>query len=151
MFDKLNVPAEDREDVLQESLTNLYANLLLAKFESRSSLSTYFLAIVKNRSYKWHHQQQKRSKDYSYYKELNAEEQPPILDHSKLEEVLNYLDGSCIRVLREFYFERASMKEIQELHGMSNIQSAKNKKHRCLTKLSALIKTMGLSIHDFYN
>ena len=100
----------DAEDAFQEGLIVLYDNILLGKFERRSSVFTYFFAICRN---KYLSSKTKiQTQEFPVNVQIPTEERFPIIDSNLINEILESLTDSCKRILKEYYIEGLSQKEI---------------------------------------
>ena len=75
---------------------------------------------------------------------LLVEEEAPadytiISDEKRLMELLSHLSPDCREILRLYYFDRLSMRQIAEVMGYNSEQVAKNKKARCMQVLRRLV------------
>lgn len=126
----------DAEDMLQEAIIVLWQNVCSGQFELTSKLGTYLLAVVKN---KWKAEMRKREKisDNEIPVE-RADGRLSSLDHVIQEEqlatvrkALSTLNPVCRELLKLFYFEERSMRDISRILGFANPAVAKSKKYQC--------------------
>ncbi|APY07782.1 hypothetical protein BWZ20_05485 [Winogradskyella sp. J14-2] len=134
------------KDIYQEAFLAVWQNVKQDKFipQSEASINGYLYTIAKN---KW--MDVLRSQGYkktivasqmSYF-EIKDEENngidDDILKDKRLEDVMHAfknLGDACKSLLRKFYFEKKSMKNIaKELQ--LDAASTRNKKYRCMQKL----------------
>ncbi|MCH9006783.1 sigma-70 family RNA polymerase sigma factor [candidate division KSB1 bacterium] len=138
----------DAEDMLQEAIIVLWQNVCSGEFELRSKLSTYLLAVAKN---KWLAERRKRSKIADT--ELPVEKsdgKPSALqqviadeDTAMVRRALDALKPVCRELLMLFYFEERSFKDIARIMGFAGETVAKSKKYQCKKALeSALQKVL---------
>ncbi|MDP4711843.1 MAG: sigma-70 family RNA polymerase sigma factor [Saprospiraceae bacterium] len=137
---------EDAQDVFQEILIILYEKIRQADFKLDCKLSTYMLAICKNI---WHKKLKRLRLQQNIIQEnhkqsLLVEEEAPadyaiISDEKRLMELLSHLSPDCREILRLYYFDRLSMRQIAEVMGYNSEQVAKNKKSRCMQVLRRLV------------
>ena len=59
-----------------------------------------------------------------------------------LEKVLASIPPSCRTILKRFYWDRMSMKDIAALMGLKNEDTAKTTKNRCMNKFKEIAKAM---------
>ncbi len=130
-------------DTFQDALIILDKNVREGKFDGRSTLKTYFVAIAK-----WHQLSKLRKQgrvelkdDMSAHDSFQeTDEEKLIVDEEKrraLKEILKKVGDKC-RQLLLLYMQSMPMKEIAERNGIK-IQSAKNGIHRCRQKLRKMI------------
>jgi len=134
------------KDIYQEAFLTLWQNVKQDKFKPRSesSINGYLYTIAKN---KW--MDVLRSKAYSKtivesqmaYFEIKDDEDHGIDDNilkdnriEKLMQAFKTLGSDCKTLLRKFYFEKLSMKNIAKDFEL-DAASTRNKKYRCMQKL----------------
>lgn len=142
-----NGTEEQAKDIFQEAFIALWRNIQLGRFEpqSESSLDGYLYQIAKN---KW--------MDYlrsgQFTKVVRMDEAriadstvhtEPQEEHEYLAAVKKYfgvLGDNCKEVLRRYYYENESLRDIGVRMGWTEA-TAKNNKYRCIQKLRELITT----------
>ncbi len=134
----------DAEDMLQEAIIVVWQKVCSGKFELRSKLSTYILAIVKN---KWSAEMRKRSKFSEELPEDISDGNPSTLDGVIKEEematvrkALAALNPICKELLMLFYFEERNLRDIARVLGFANPEVAKSKKYQCKKALETILK-----------
>ena len=144
---KNNGNEEFAKDIFQEAFICLWKTVKAGKFipSSRSAINAYLYRIARNM---WIDQLKshafKNIKSVpddlemrsSVDSDMSADERYNDTEKAALRNCLNYLDGSCKKILIAFYYNRASMKEIAESFEIETA-SARNKKYRCMEKLRA--------------
>ncbi|MDZ4706481.1 MAG: sigma-70 family RNA polymerase sigma factor [Saprospiraceae bacterium] len=129
---------EDGEDVFQETAVIFDRNIRQGRFDGKSTLRTYFLAISK-----WHWVTYRRKK--GSVSELKPEHydgevesvDAQVFESEKreiLEKAIAELDTRCQELL-QYYKLDYSMKEIKELLGFSSPEMAKKQAYRCRSGL----------------
>ena len=131
----------DAKDVFQDGLLALLKNLKQGKFRSSSTLKSYFFSICKNI---WLQQLRKMKHSQELNEELVSEDQvqEKVEEEERfklVKEQFRLLGDECQKVLIQFYYDKKSMKDIKEFFNLSSEQAAKNKKSRCLKKLSQMV------------
>ncbi|MEL7532841.1 MAG: sigma-70 family RNA polymerase sigma factor [Bacteroidota bacterium] len=131
---------EDAEEIVFDGFLALYENLRAGKFEGKSGLNAYLSAIIKNKVMRFFARDKARLwqdfADYmtdslAYYFANRGS------DHWQLiEENIQYLTQKCQRILKLFYFEGYSFKEIAPKMQLSSADSARTTKKRCLKALA---------------
>ena len=134
---------DDAKDVFQDGLIALMSNLKKEKFKGNSTLKSYLFSICKNLWYQ-KIRKNKKTETIGAAEEL-PEEDADSVDNEKryyvMQEKFKKLGKKCQQLLIEFYYKKKSMRELQELYGLGSEQAAKNKKSRCLKKLSEMVNT----------
>lgn len=148
-LDELSMEAMD---IFQDSMAVLYVNLKNGRYNQSASLETYTLSICKNTwLYKLRGQQNANKRNSQYLELERLETAENIPDLSKITALLDKLKADCKRILILYYYEKKSMREIMEIFDFKNQQSAKNKKSRCLQKLTEIIRNAKISRDDFFD
>lgn len=136
---------DQAKDVFQEAFIAVWRNIQMDKFQpqNESSLDAYIFQIAKN---KW--MDQLRSSHFTRVVSMEKavvpqqEDDLPVEgEHAYLEAVKTHfksLGENCRKVLRSFYFDNQSMKDIADAMGWTEA-TAKNNKYRCIQKLKELI------------
>ena len=135
---KQSCQKEEAEDVLYEGLSVFVLNVRSGKFENKSSISTYLIAICKRIWYK------RFNKKMLHKKWSQEEQQEPELEYEVpivteelshgLDLLMNNLKEKCKEVLKLWSLSY-TMKEIADKLGYSNTQVVMNKKNLCLKEL----------------
>ena len=130
-------------DTFQDALIILDRNIRGGKFDQKSGLKTYFIAIAK-----WHQlsklRKQKKTdlkSDMTGHDQIDEWEEDKMIDNSDSKNaVRNLLEkvGEKCKSLMLMYMQNMKMKEIARRQDI-NEQSAKNAVHRCRTKLRKMI------------
>jgi RNA polymerase sigma factor (sigma-70 family) len=133
----------DASDLFQEGLVALWTNIASGKFELRENarLSTYFYALCRNL---WISKLRRRQTVQSLDAEDSALELAAEVDEltahhdriRQLEASLAQLGDNCRRLLKLFYYQKASLREIAATLGITE-PTAKNNKYRCMQRLRA--------------
>lgn len=128
----------DSQDVFQEALVLFDRNLREGRFEGKSALTTYFVAIAK---WRWVtlRRQQGRYQELSpaqYDGEVESPETETLrAEHRELlAEVMGQIGERCRELLRLYQLEFA-MEEIAQKMGYSGADVAKKEAYRCRMRL----------------
>lgn len=139
--------AVDAEDMLQEAIIALWQNVCSGNFELKSKLSTYVLAIAKNR---WRAEMRKRNKisDNPLPTET-PDGNPSSLDDvikgeniAAVRKALDRINPVCKELLMLFYFEERSFKDIARIMGFAGTDVAKTRKYQCKKSLHTVLKKL---------
>ena len=127
---------DDAKDMLQESIIVLWQNVSAGRFKLQSKLSTYLVAVAKN---KWMVEMRRKKRfvqddppDHMHSAEPGILDK--IVNDETLERVrfaLEQITPICKQLLLLFYFEERSMEEIAEILSFANMNVAKAKKYQC--------------------
>lgn len=139
---------EESKDVFQEGMVILYQNITNKKYVGDASPSAYLFSICRNL---WLQilRKKKISIDSKEYNERFEEH--VTLDVGLIHSVLNELKKDCRKLLRGFYYEKKSMKELMEDFKVGSIQAIKNKKLACMKALIKVVKKNGITYDRFIN
>lgn len=131
------------EELYHEAFLAFYENILSEKLtELTSNLKTYIFSIGKYK-YLDRIRKEQRHLDYAEHQndmESTIESSPPVYSTEMLLKALAQLGEPCAGLLKRFYFNKASMKEIASTMGYSSVASAKNQKYKCINRLRDLVK-----------
>lgn len=133
---------DDAKDVFQDGLLALMKNLQKGEFRSSSTLKSYLFSICKNI---WLQQLRKMKHSQELGDELIAEDEQikekiALEERFKLvKEKFSHLGEDCQKILIQFYYDKKSMKDLQMMFSLSSEQAAKNKKSRCMKKLTEMV------------
>ncbi|MGB3617656.1 MAG: RNA polymerase sigma factor [Catalinimonas sp.] len=126
-------------DVYQDAIIAVYENAVGCKLvELRSSLKTYLFAVGRRTAL--HRMRARTHAPLDACYDQAAEVPTQHAEQAREEFVrqqLATLDADQQKLLRLFYFERLSLREIAERLGYKNEQVAKTAKARCMKKLRA--------------
>jgi len=137
----------DAEDIFQEALLILHRKWSEGKLEFTSSPETFLFSVCR---FLWKDEFKKRKRLPE--QDLNDEEPAEDSDLAALylkekqigliEKALLNIGEKCLRLLRGFYFEKKSMKELAEQLDLRNEILARKQKYKCLEKAREKVKAM---------
>lgn len=132
---------QDAADILQEGVCILMEKINDPNFELTSKASTFLYSICR---FRWMYRLREGGKIETvntFPEELMIN---PEIDHEK-EELLqkmykgiSELGDSCKKIIQFFYLEKKSTKEIAVALGLSNADTVKSQKYRCLKQLKTI-------------
>lgn len=135
---------QDAQDIFQEALIILDRNIREGRYEARSALTTYFVAIVK---WRWVtvRRQQNRYTDLSpaHYDTLveSPEAETIRIEYRALfEEALAQIGERCRELLRLYQLDY-SMEEIAQLMRYNSADVAKKEAYRCRMRFRELLQS----------
>jgi RNA polymerase sigma factor (sigma-70 family) len=135
----------DAADIFHDGLIILRLNLNNGTFRKESTIKTYVFGICKNL---WLKELAKRNRQRIPYEEMMAASSPDInylINAEVVALLMPELKEDCRDMLTEYYFNKKSMAELKDIFKVGSIQAAKNKKERCLTYLTKLVKEKGMA------
>ena len=143
---------EDAADVFQNALLVFLDMVETGKYKQLSSVKTMLYAISRNLFLK-ELRNQKRSglahDEWATRQEFEVEGVRLDTGVLALKDLLSQLDPGCESLLVDFYFKGLSFDQIAEQTGLTNRNSAKVKKSRCLSRLIKLVRKYNLEVGSF--
>ena len=135
---------DEAKDVFQDGIIVLYNQLLSGAFEGRSSIKTYLYAICRRL---WMRKLTRTHPTEDIIDNLDyVETSENVLDcligterEQCVADLLQKMGSECHKLLRNFYFDKLSMKQIVAQMQITNVQVAKNKKMKCMKRLRKLV------------
>ena len=135
---------QDVDDVFQESIYELVANLGSGNFKGKSSLRTYFTTICK---YKWMGRFRKDTRrgelrQEAFRTEGITEPGDDLVSYSDLKAILGQLLddlGSKCRQVLTLWAEGLPYEEIVQQLDTNNQATARKRKHDCIERLTSII------------
>lgn len=138
---------DEAKDVFQDALV-IYYEKIVAMEDIPGSDKAYLFGIAK-------HLWLKKYRDNSMNVPL-VDFNGGILDEEdtkpRTEKLMHYLETSgqkCMEILKAFYYDKLSVKQLADLFGYTSIRSATVQKYKCLEKVRDRIKQKSLSYEDF--
>jgi RNA polymerase sigma factor (sigma-70 family) len=142
--------ADDAKDVFQDALFVFAEHVKRGRFQRRSSIATFLMAIVRNA---WHNRLRRRGYSEGYVAEMKHvldaahEPAPDVPDPGAVEQelaqlvqsLIGQLGEKCREILRLRFWDGFKMEHIATVLAYKNGQIAKNKHFRCLEELRALL------------
>lgn len=135
---------EDAQDIFHDAFYILIKKVDDKNFQLSSLLSTYLVGISKNL---WLKKLTKAKLDTTaYHQELvNTEEFLEEVDSENLSKVktiaeaISALGDPCRTLIVQYYYFKATMKEIAKMLEYTNADNAKNQKYKCLQRLKKMV------------
>ncbi len=146
MVQKNNGNAEDALDIFQEGVIALWTNIQKGKFQlqDKARISTYLYALCRNI---WISRLRKKKMTHSIDENPNLEIADEVNEMeeqhdriSELEQHFRKLGDACRQMLKLFYYQKASMKEIAVAMEVTE-KTAKNNKYRCMQQLKSIYES----------
>lgn len=146
---------EDVEDLFQDGILVLFNQIKKGDLELTCKLRTYFYSICRNLWLNKLNQKKVAVVDIQDHESFIIIE-PTIFKSIEINEekeamlkLLSHLGEDCQKLLLYFYYERIQMKEIALRMNFANDQVARNKKVKCLKKLSSIMEQSSFFIRFF--
>ena len=139
----------EAEDIYHASLLVLYEKAKKPDFLLECKISTFLVAVARKKWLKQLEQEKRLSQKELDYARLHKNEKAHELfdlkeinrQEKQLKKLYNALDelGSpCKELIKAFYIEEKSMKELAEIFNYTNADNAKTQKHKCLKRLKKI-------------
>ncbi len=141
--------SDEALDIFQETVCVLIKKAKESEFTLDTSLQKYFMGVARNLWYLELRSKNKELETEELVKHAMEIDQSHYFNEKLIEQLVEELPPNCKKILKEFYFNKKSMEEIKKIFGYENVQSAKNKKHRCLNRLANLIDERNLKMNNF--
>ena len=148
------------DDVYQEACIILMENIKAGKLdnESEMNLPGYLYVICKRVALRYAAKkrpfrivEKPTSMDEVVIKDEGEEQESKSVEFMEMEEeeamrfldrVLDSIPPTCKSILKRFYWDKMSMKDIATLTGLKNEDTAKSTKKRCMDKFRSIAKAM---------
>lgn len=148
------------DDVYQEASIILMENIKAGKLDNKSEMnrSGYLYVICKRvalgyaaKKRPFRIVEKPTSKDEVVIKDEGEEQESKSVGFMEMEEeeamrfldrVLDSIPPTCKSILKRFYWDKMSMKDIATLTGLKNEDTAKSTKKRCMDKFRSIAKAM---------
>lgn len=138
---------QDAEDTIQEVIVTFIDIIRNGKFRGESSIKTFLMSLTRNL---WLNNLRKKERSSArdvIFEKQRGQVEDNMLEHiaerEKKKQVLLLLEQAgeiCKKILLLFYFQELSMKEMLAHLPYDNEQVIRNKKSKCLQKLSEQVK-----------
>lgn len=147
---------QDAEDTIQEVIVTFIDIIRNGKFRGESSIKTFLMSLTRNL---WLNNLRKKERSSArdvIFEKQREQVEDNMLEHiaerEKKKQVLLLLDQAgemCKKILLLFYFQEMSMKEMLAHLPYDNEQVIRNKKSKCLQKLSEQLKNNPSLLNSF--
>lgn len=149
---KFNLSQEESEDIYQDTILAFRNNIVSGKLvELHSSVKTYLFAVAKNLALK------KKNHFTNQFSEQQADKEPitpmeesvveVLADHERqqiISSIINKLREPNRSILKMYYYQNLSMREIAEKLNYKNYKVVKAQKVRCMNELKKIIQELSL-------
>lgn len=145
---KLNLPQQQMQDAYADALVKLLRKLKDGSFRGESKISSYFYKIFYNTAVDVSRKNaSNKNMQTLELLEHDARERDLLnmIDHkdeaAQVVKVINTMGDLCQRILMDWGYYGYSMAEIATRSDLSNAESARSMKYKCLKKLRELLNT----------
>jgi RNA polymerase sigma factor (sigma-70 family) len=146
---KMQGSLEDAKDLFHDALVIYHEKNSEENLEIRVSTQAYIVGIAKHlwiRKFK--DDRKKVSLDHIDFITIPADYFPAV-NANRLLTLLESTGTKCLELLRAFYYQRLSVKDLIERFGYSTEHSASVQKYKCIEKARETLKQKSISYEDF--
>lgn len=140
---------DEAKDIFQDALVIYYEKTGEPEFTVQSNEKAYLMGICKHLWYKYYNETKlKQPIDITTALKLREEQEPKVSEH-----ILRFVELSgkkCLELLKAFYYDKLSMKDLAGKFSFSGERSATAQKYKCLEKVRTAIHDRSLTKDDFY-
>ena len=148
---KMNGSFQDAKDIFQDALVIYFEKSGGPTFGVVSMPERYILGIAKHLWIRKFKEDRKIISLDSLESTISIpEDYFPSLHSNRLLQILENTGKKCMDLLRGFYFEKLTMREMARSRGYSNEHSVTVQKYKCLEKIRESIKEKSISYEDFF-
>ena len=134
---------DDAQDIFQDAFYVLIKKVEDVNFQLSSLLSTYLVGISKNL---WLKKLTKTELNTIAYQEelshadefLEEDENKNLTKVKSIADAITALGEPCKTLIVQYYYFKASMKDIAKMLNYTNADNAKNQKYKCLQRLKKI-------------
>jgi DNA-directed RNA polymerase specialized sigma24 family protein len=144
---KMNGTFDDAKDIFQDALVIYYEKKVSGSFSPEFNEQYYVNGIARHL---WYKKFKAHKKTMPLFAGFDVE---PEVEPGVSESILRYVElagKKCLALLKSFYYDKLSMKELADKFGFAGERSATAQKYKCLEKVRGAIKERSLTKDDFY-
>lgn len=142
---------DDARDVFQDALVVYYEKVIEQQLEIQVSEQSYILGIVKHLWIRRFKQDTKKVSLTDFEKSIELEDNyHPTIQENRLLKMLERAGKRCMDILRAFYYQNLSMKQMASVFGFKSERSATVQKYKCIEKVREEVKKNALSYEEFF-
>lgn len=146
---KMNGSFDDAKDIFQDALVLFYEKKQQRNFRPAVSDEAYLLGIAKHVWLRKFNRDRKNVSLDEFEAGISLDDQTTTINESKLLQLLESTGKKCLDLLRAFYYEKLTMRNIAQAFNYSSEHSATVQKYKCIEKIRDEIKTKSISYEDF--
>ena len=148
---EMNGAYQDAKDIFQDALIIYFERLSENRLTVNSTPERYILGIAKHLWLRKFRADKKKVSLDEFERILRIPDD--FYPDVTLSRILQYVEAAgskCLSLLRSFYFEKATLKEVASKLGYSTEHSAAVQKYKCLEKIRETIKENSMTYEDFF-
>ncbi|MCI5057360.1 MAG: sigma-70 family RNA polymerase sigma factor [Flavobacteriales bacterium] len=141
---------DEAKDIFQQCLLILIENARKSSFQLTSTIKTYITGIALNLIKTHIRSEMKKTQlknELVHYSDTDTEEHYEEKESrfGKIDQVLEQIGDKCKQILKLYYLEKKSMKEIASLLKYSSVTSAKTQKYKCMERTKNMVQQLQTS------
>lgn len=148
---EMNGSYQDAKDIFQDALVIYIERLSENRLTINTSPERYVLGIAKHLWLRRFREDKKKVSLDNFERALQIPED--FYPEVTLSRMLKYVEAAgskCLGLLRSFYFEKATLKEVASKMGYGTEHSAAVQKYKCLEKIRESMKENSMTYEDFF-
>lgn len=148
---EMNGSYQDAKDIFQDALIIYFERLSENRLTINTSPERYILGIAKHLWLRKFRADRNKIALDDFEKALRVPDDfYPDVRISRIFRFVEAAGSKCLNLLRSFYFEKDSLKELAARLGYSSEHSAAVQKYKCLEKIRESIKEKSMTYEDFF-
>ena len=149
---RMRASFDDAKDIFHDALVIYCEKSREAGFRVITSPEAYVVGIAKHL---WARKFNRGRREIALTLEESLitipEDYFPSVNESRLLRFVERAGRKCMDLLLSFYYKKATLTEIADLHGYRTEHSAAVQKYKCLAKVRDAIKAKSMDYEDFYS
>ncbi len=145
-----NGSLQDAKDIFQDALVIFFEKSMEGDLKINISDEAYVLGIAKHL---WIRKFNRNKNNISLSEIESAitipEDFYPGIESNKLLNLVELAGKKCMELLKAFYYDKSSAREIAQTFGYSSEHSATVQKFKCLEKMRDVVKEKSMNYEDF--
>jgi RNA polymerase sigma factor (sigma-70 family) len=140
-----NGSEDDAKDIFQEGIIVFYQKAQQPDFELTASIGTFVYSVCRNLWLKRYRNINSREAGWAELPEPAHHEAEKWLDESPdaasvADQMLAALGDPCLSILKAFYYQRLSMRDLAARLGLGSENNAKLRKFKCLERAKKMVR-----------
>lgn len=132
---------EDAKDVFHDALLIYLERKATGQLQIHTSVKAYLLGITK---ILWLHSRKQYFSPLPEEVESFVQEEQQESEEKNITDYLMFAGQKCLQLLKAFYFEQLSLKDIASQFGFNGVRSATVQKYKCIQKIRTEVKNMNV-------
>ena len=145
---KRNGSFEDARDIFHDSMVIFYEKIASGELPQGVADEKYVVGIAKHLWLRKFNEDHRKSGLDELERTISVPDDNFDLRNNRLLSVLQLTGRKCLELLRAFYYDNMTIREISSAFGFSNEHSASTQKYKCIEKMRATIEKKSLKYED---